>query len=85
MMPDTGAAFTPEICLSDFIQGDGRNRILLGAVSYEPIGEAIAAERHDRQAGGLCREPDVGTATDTASHSSTAAWDVRGDGLNLES
>ncbi len=40
-MPDTRAAFTPEICLSDFIQGDGRNPILLGAVSYEPIVGAL--------------------------------------------
>ena len=38
MIPDTGAAFTLEICFSDFIQGDGRNRILLGSVSYERLG-----------------------------------------------
>ena len=38
VMPDTRAVLTPEICLSDFIQGDGRNPILLGTVSYEPMG-----------------------------------------------
>ena len=84
VMPDTRAAFTPEICLSDFIQGDGRNPILLGAVSYEPIGGQLQLKGMIARRGACVGSPTL-VRRRHGHPSSTSAWDVSGDGLNLES